>query len=176
MQQRQRRHSFGAIELDEVDVRMLAILQADGRISKSRLAGEINLSASACFERMQRLERSGVISAYQARIDLLQLGDPQLIQVHVMLESHRSSDFTRFERRIMDEDMIMECFALGGGVDYSLTVWALRISDYQTLLDRLLDSDIGIKRYFTYVITKRIKQTHLGIEDLVRRRISGHLL
>lgn len=167
MKQRHRRIALGSIELDEIDIRMLAVLQNAGRISKSELAQRINLSNSACFERMRRLEETGVIEGYRTRINVLRLGDPQLILTHVNLSSHTSGDFMRFERQVQDEDMIVECFGLGGGIDYSLTVYALRISDYQALIERLLNAELGIERYYTYIVTKTVKQNEVSIETLI---------
>lgn len=163
-----RRLRLGAVELDDIDIRILDLLQDEGRISKSDLAKRIHLSNSACFERLRRLEASGIVESYHARIDVLRLGDPLIIQTHVILGSHHSSDFTRFETRVAQERMIVECLALGGGIDYSLTVCALSTADYQSLIESLLDADLGIKQYYTYIVTKRVKQCEIRIGNLMR--------
>lgn len=162
-----RRITVGTVVLDDIDIRMLIALQDDGRITKSQLADRVNLSNSACFERMRRLEGTGVIESYHARINVLKLGDPQLIQTHLNLSSHRSGDFQKFERWVLDEEMIVECYALGGGIDYTITVCALRIADYQELIDKMLDADLGVERYYTYIVTKKVKQNEVRIENLV---------
>ncbi len=163
----QRRLTVGSVDLDDIDIQILNLLQDEGRISKSELASRVNLSNSACFERLRRLQESGVIESYHARINVLRLGDPLLIQTHVVLGSHMSSDFARFEKRIAQESMVVECFGLGGGIDYSLTVCAVSMSEYQALIESLLDANIGIKQYFTYIITKRVKRREIRIENLI---------
>lgn len=162
----QRRLIVGTVELDDIDLRMLHILQNEGRISKSDLASRVNLSNSACFERMRALEKSGVIESYHARMSLPKLGEPILVQTHIVLGAHLSRNILQFEEWVRYEDRVVECFALSGGVDYSLTICVLRISDYQELIEGLLEADLGIARYHTYIVTKRIKRTEIGIKIL----------
>lgn len=159
--------TVGSVDLDDIDIQILNLLQDEGRISKSALASRVNLSNSACFERMRRLEELGVIASYHARINVLELGDPLLIQTHVILGSHLSGDFTRFEKRVSGESMVIECYALGGGIDYSLTICAMTMGEYQGLIDRLLDAEIGIQQYYTYIITKQVKRRDIRIENLI---------
>lgn len=163
----QRRLTVGSVDLDDIDIQILNVLQDEGRISKSDLAARVHLSNSACFERIRRLENTGVLESYHARVNVLRLGDPLLMQTHIVLGSHHAADFSRFEKRIEDEQMIVECFALGGGIDYSLTVCAVNVGDYQSLIESLLDADIGIERYYSYIITKRVKRREIRIENLI---------
>ena len=53
------------------------------------------------------------------------------------------------------------------GIDYTITVCALRIADYQELIDKMLDADLGVERYYTYIVTKKVKQNEVRIENLV---------
>lgn len=154
------------IRLDEIDIRMLSQLQHEGRISKSALAARVNLSVSACFERMQRLERQKLILSYHARINPALFGALQPFQTHVVLKAHRSVDFTRFETYVRSIRAITECHALGGGVDYTLTVLARNVAGYQRVIDTMLDANVGIDRYFTYVVTKTVKQAQLTVEEI----------
>ncbi|MBE3637630.1 Lrp/AsnC family transcriptional regulator [Mangrovicoccus algicola] len=167
MRAQTRRLSFGQTELDGTDIRILQVLQDEGRISKSDLAARVHLSNSACFERMRRLEQSGIIRSYHARLDLDLMEDLQIFQTHVVLGSHRQEDFTRFEAYVAANDMIAECYGLGGGIDYSLTCVARRISDYQGLIDDLLSRGLNVERYYTYVVTKQVKRREIGIDRLL---------
>ena len=74
-----------------------------------------------------------------------------------MLKSHQQSDFQRFEAAILKEPAIISCDATGGSVDYILRVVSDDIDAYQRLIDRLLTLELGIDRYFTYVVTKNVK-------------------
>ena len=144
--------------LDDRDVRMLAILQKEGRISVTALAERIALSPSACHDRMRKLEQSGVIEGYGARIARDALRPQETIFMMVELQMHRTQDFSRFEAAIADVPQIIGCWAVGGGIDYLLRVVADDIDAYQRLADRLLEAEIGIARYFTYVLTKTVKE------------------
>jgi Lrp/AsnC family transcriptional regulator of ectoine degradation len=145
------------MKLDKIDLKILAALQRDGRITKIRLAEAVNLSPTACWERLSRLEKSGIIAGYTARINTEKLARRTSVLVEIVLKSHQRSDFSRFEKAILEEPAIVACDATGGGVDYILKVATQDIDAYQRLIDRLLGLDLGIERYFTYVITKSVK-------------------
>jgi Lrp/AsnC family transcriptional regulator of ectoine degradation len=146
-----------AMKLDKIDLKVLAALQRDGRITKIRLAEAVNLSPTACWERLSRLEKSGVIAGYTARINADKLARRTAVLVEIMLRSHQQSDFDHFEEAILKEPAIVSCDATGGGVDYILKIVSEDIDAYQRLIDKLLRLNLGIERYFTYVITKNVK-------------------
>jgi Lrp/AsnC family transcriptional regulator of ectoine degradation len=73
------------------------------------------------------------------------------------LEGHRAEHFQIFERAVARHDEIVACWAVGGGFDYILQVIARDIDAYQRLVDELLESQVGLARYFTYVVTKPVK-------------------
>lgn len=148
------------MKLDNYDLKILLTLQRDGRMTKLKLAETINLSPSACWERLLRLEQSGIIRGYHAEVDLDRLVKSVTVLVELTLKHHRTYDFNRFESVIRAEPEILECFATGGGVDYVLKILTGDIESYQNLIDKLLQADIGIDRYFTYVVTKLVKQSN----------------
>ena len=80
------------------------------------------------------------------------------VLMEVTLGNHRQADFDRFERAIRDIPEIVACWSVGGGVDYMLKVMARDIDAYQRLVDGLLEREIGIDRYFTYIVTKTVKE------------------
>ncbi len=143
--------------LDAIDIKILAILQLEGRITKLGLAERVNLSPTPCWERLKRLEEAGIIAGYGARIALQKLAQHIVVFVTAELENHRAADFERFEAAIREEPEITACWALGGGYDYALQVVTRDINAYQQLIDRLLDRKIGLARYFTYIVTKQVK-------------------
>ena len=144
-------------KLDAFDIKILAALQRNGRMTKLKLAEEINLSPSPCWERLRRLEEAGIIRGYHAEIDIDQLTRSAIVFVEVALQSHQAHDFRRFEDAIKEIPEIVECYATGGGVDYFLRIVTIDIDHYQRLIDQLLAADIGIDRYFTYIVTKPVK-------------------
>jgi Lrp/AsnC family transcriptional regulator of ectoine degradation len=145
------------VPLDRVDLRILAALQRNGRISKVELAKLVNLSPSACLERMRRLEKQKLIVSYHATINLTGIIPLQMFLTEVTLGGHRAVDFWKFERAIETVPQVIECHALGGGIDYMLKIVASDVPAYQMLIDDLLSREIGIERYFTYVVTKAVK-------------------
>jgi Lrp/AsnC family transcriptional regulator of ectoine degradation len=143
--------------LDGVDLRILATLQAAGRITKAALAEAAGLSPTPFWQRLKRLEQAGLIKGYRAELDLDRLGRPATILVEVILKQHRYEDFQRFEQSIRQVEAVVDCYATGGGIDYLLKVIAPSIDAYQRLVDRLLLAEIGIDRYFTYIVTRTVK-------------------
>jgi Lrp/AsnC family transcriptional regulator of ectoine degradation len=155
------------LKLDARDIKILAILQVEGRISKAALAERVNLSATPCWERLRRLEDAGIIESYGANLSLKALGPTTIVFVEIEIESHRSEDFTRFEKAIRGIPEIVECWAVGGGIDYFLKVIVRHLSDYQKLIEDMLGAEIGIKRYYSYVVTMPIKHGPVPVGLLV---------
>jgi Lrp/AsnC family transcriptional regulator, regulator of ectoine-degradation genes len=146
-----------AMKLDRYDLAILRILASDGRITKSRLAEEVNLSISPAWERVRRLEESGVIRGYRADVDWAAAFKGSRIVVEVTLARHTAHDMRRFEARVAEASEVEQCYATGGGVDYVMHVMSRDIDHYQRFIDSLLNADLGIERYFTYIVTKVVK-------------------
>ncbi|GED21161.1 Lrp/AsnC family transcriptional regulator [Halomonas halmophila] len=151
------------MKLDRYDLKILEILSRDGRITKSRLAEAINLSVSPCWERVRRLEKAGVIEGYSARLNTDVLVKRTPVWVQVELKAHNAESFARFEALVHDTPEVTECVAVGGGLDYLVKIEAASIDTYQRLIDDWLTSDVGIERYFTYIVTKTVKQASAEI-------------
>ena len=143
--------------LDAIDLKILATLQKEGRITKLALAQRVNLSPTPCWERLKRLEKAGFIEGYRADIALAKLGGATTVLVEITLKQHRFEDFEIFERAVRNVPEIVECLATGGGIDYLLKIVTSDIDTYQRLIDELLTAGIGIDRYFAYVVTRTVK-------------------
>ena len=144
-------------KLDATDLRILAEVQRDGRITKVALADRVGLSATPCWNRLRRLEAAGIITGYHARLSTRSVLPIIAVFVEVKLGGHRKADFDRFERAVRDVPQIVSCWATGGSIDYILRVVAGDVTAYQALVDDLLAREIGISRYFTFVVTKTVK-------------------
>ncbi len=155
-------------KLDAIDLRILDAIQHDGRITKLALADKVGLSPTPCWIRLRKLEKAGIVSGYHARIAMRVVAPVATVLMEVTLASHRQADFDRFERVIRDIPEIVACWSVGGGVDYVVKVMARDIDAYQRLVDGLLEREIGIDRYFTYIVTKTVKEeTVLPVADLL---------
>lgn len=145
------------MKLDKFDLRILEALQSDGRLPTARLADQVGLTSSPTWERVRKLEEAGVLRGYHADVALERLAQLTHIIVPVALESHRTQDFRRFEQAVAQIPEIVECWAVGGEVDYVLRFVVANIDAYQAAIEKALRADLGIERYWTYVVTKSIK-------------------
>ncbi|WP_028216990.1 Lrp/AsnC family transcriptional regulator [Paraburkholderia oxyphila] len=154
-------------KLDRIDLRILSQLQKRGRITNVELADAVGLSPSPCLIRVKRLEKAGYIVGYGAHIQLEKLGDVQVVFTEVTLADHRREDFIKFEKAIREVDEVLECHLASGGYDYLLKFVARSVSHYQSIVEGLLERDIGIEKYFSYVIIKTsFIKTHYPLETL----------
>ena len=146
------------MKLDAIDLRILQAVQQDGRITKLALADRVGLSATPCWVRLKRLEDAGIIAGYHARLALRRIAPFASVIVQVTLANHRQADFDRFEQAMAARPEVVACWAVGGGVDYMLKVVARDIDAYQRLVDPLLADQIGIERYYSYIVTRTLKE------------------
>jgi DNA-binding Lrp family transcriptional regulator len=141
-------------KLDRIDIRILAELQRSGRITNIDLAEAVALSPSPCLQRVKRLEKAGCIVSYHAHIDLAKLGETTTIFTEITLSDHHRENFRKFEEKIADVDEVIECHLVSGGYDYLLRFLTRGINHYQAVIEDVLDRDIGIEKYFSYIVIK----------------------
>lgn len=126
-----------SIELDRTDRRLLDVLQEHGRASNLELAEAINLSPAQTLRRHRRLEESGIIKRYEARLDGAMLGFGVVAFIHVTMERGHIRDLSKFKGLVTELAQIQECFSVTGDIDYVLKVVA---RDLKSLSDFLLDT------------------------------------
>ncbi|GAM01524.1 MULTISPECIES: Lrp/AsnC family transcriptional regulator [Sphingomonas] len=160
-----------APKLDRLDFRILAQLQRNGRITNVDLADAVGLSPSPCLSRVKRLEKAGYITGYGAHVALAKLGETLTVFTEVTLKDHRTGDFSRFEQRARNVPEIVECHLVSGGYDYLVKFITRNVSQYQELIESILDSDFGIEKYFSYIVLKSpIVKRYDPIETLFEDR------
>ena len=147
------------IKLDDRDLKMLSILQRDGRISNQKLADTIGLSATACLERVRRLTRDGFITGYHATLDPGKLNAGLLVFVEVMLDRTTTDVFVAFEQAVRERPEILECHLVAGGFDYLIKTRVRDMAAYRQLLADVLLSLPGIRETHTYAVMEEIKNT-----------------
>ncbi len=153
-------------KIDSYDIAILQALQENGRMTKVALAEAVNLSPSPCWERLKKLEGAGYITGYRAMVDIRKIAPVTEVLVEINLEGHRSQDFRKFETAVENHIEVQSCWALGGGVDYILRLAVSDVDAYQRLMDTLLDSNIGIGKYFGYTVTKTVKDSPQNIPEI----------
>jgi DNA-binding Lrp family transcriptional regulator len=142
------------MKLDRIDINILAELQRNGRVSNLELAERVHLSASPCLTRMKRLQNAGYIRGFAAELDLTRLVDMVTVFTEVTLASHRPEDFTRFVAALDHVENVVECHLVSSGYDYLVKFNTCGISEYQEIMERLNEMNLGIRKYFSYVVFK----------------------
>ena len=155
--------------LDATDIRILSAVQKHGQLSKTKLAEIVNLSATPCWARLNKLKAAGFIRGYHADIALDRIGDFTQVIVTIALTHHRKSDFDRFEAHIRTLDEVAECIATGGGMDYVLKIFSPNLAAFQKLMESLLAAELGIERYMTYIVTREVKSEPPNLAGLTAR-------
>ncbi|MBN6112676.1 Lrp/AsnC family transcriptional regulator [Xanthomonas bonasiae] len=126
---------------DRTDLRLLALLQRQGRASNAELAAQVNLSPSACLRRVQRLEADGVVAGYAARLVPGAIGLGLQAFVRVQLEKHGQTGIAHFADSVQGWDEVVACHALTGDMDYLLHVYVRDLTHFSAfLLDKLLNA------------------------------------
>jgi Lrp/AsnC family transcriptional regulator, leucine-responsive regulatory protein len=147
-----------ADSLDRIDRRLLALLQADGRLSVAELARRVHLSPTPCFERVRRLEREGYIRGYAADLDPAKLGAGLIAFVEVQLDRTTPDVFNRFRDGVVGLEPVQECHMVAGGFDYLLKVRTADMAAYRRFLEQLA-ALAGVEQTHTYVVMEEVKST-----------------
>ena len=106
------------------------------------------------MQRVKRLKSAGFIAGYGARIDIGRLADTIYVFTEVTISGHRRKDFEIFEAGIAKFPEVVEYHRISGGYDYLLKFVNRGVSDYQKTIERLLDAQTGIEKYFSYIVIK----------------------
>ncbi|MDF1621742.1 Lrp/AsnC family transcriptional regulator [Pseudothioclava nitratireducens] len=155
------------LSLDATDIRILSAVQEHGQLSKTRLSEIVNISATPCWARLDRLKAAGFIRGYHAEIALNRVCDFTQVMVTLSLTHHRKADFDRFESWVSGRDEITECVATGGGMDYVMKTVCPTLSDFQALMQDMLEAELSVDRYMTYIATRVVKAARPNIAKLV---------
>ncbi|MEM8978453.1 MAG: Lrp/AsnC family transcriptional regulator [Pseudomonadota bacterium] len=136
---------MSAAKLDSIDRKILAELQADGRMTNVELAKRVGISAPPCLRRVRTLEEAGYIRGYHADVDSRELGFEVQVFAMVGLQSQAQADLTEFEARCEAWPLVRECHMLNGEVDFILKCVAPDLSSFQAFLteDLLAAPNVG---------------------------------
>ena len=132
--------------LDRHDKLILKALQNDGRISNVQLAGQVNLSESACLRRVRVLEESGMISRYAALVSQNEAGLPGNVFVQIGLHREVESELAAFEDAVRDIPEVMECYLMSGEFDYLIRVVVSDMADFERIHKTELTRLPGVAR------------------------------
>ena len=156
--------SESTTDLDRIDLKILSVLQEDGRISNLKLAEAVALSPTAVLARTQRLAREGYILGYEARLNPLKLGrglmgKGMLVFVEVLLDRTTPNVFDAFKAAVQVHDEIMECHMVAGGFDYLLKTRMNDMQAYRDFAGTVLWQLPGVRETRTYAVMEEVKST-----------------
>lgn len=146
-------------DLDRIDLRILNVLQADGRIANLKLAEAVALSPTAVLARTQRLQRDGYILGYEARLNPLKLGRGMMVFVEVLLDRTTPNVFNEFKAAVQVRDEIMECHMVAGGFDYLLKTRMANMAAYRDFAGSVLWQLPGVRETRTYAVMEEVKNS-----------------
>ncbi|GHD74312.1 Lrp/AsnC family transcriptional regulator [Vogesella fluminis] len=145
--------------LDKTDIKMLAALQANGRLTNVELAEKVALSPSPCLRRLKQLEDSGVIRQYVALLDPAKIGLGLQAFVRVTLEKRGNTHLQGFMDAVQRWPEVVNCYAMTGEMDYLLQVYFEDLEHFSRfVMDDLLQQP-GVEDVKSSFVLKEFKQT-----------------
>lgn len=143
--------------LDEIDRRILRILQKDGRITNVELSRLVNLSPAATLERVRKLEQGEVIRSYMARLDPETVNLGLLVFVQVTLDRTSADIFDSFAKAVRAIPQVSECYMVAGGFDYLVKARVRDMNAYRAFLGKTLTRLPGVRQTHTYTVMEEVK-------------------
>jgi DNA-binding Lrp family transcriptional regulator len=156
--------------LDPLDLKIVAAVQRDARITNQALSERVGLSPSPCLQRFRRLERDGVIGPYHARIDLDRICPNVMVLTTATLEETGPDAYRAFESHVGAIPEVIQCFKVSGAFDYLLWFVCATVADYHRISEARLVDGPGAPRLSSHVVLDRTKAFDgLPLEALLAR-------
>ena len=133
------------MKFDATDIKILELLQLDAKQTNKELSGKLNLSVTAVYERIKKLEKEGIIKQYVALINKEKIGKAFVAFCHIKLVKHSQEYVVRFEKEVTQLDEVLECYHISGDYDYILKV---HVEDMQS--------------FRGFMVNKLTKINHIG--------------
>jgi Lrp/AsnC family leucine-responsive transcriptional regulator len=143
-------------ELDRIDLKLLRLLQRDGRAANADLAVRLNLSPATCHRRTRRLIEQGYVASIGARIAPERVGRGTLVLVGVVLDRSTRDSFSAFEKAVRALPFILDCHLVAGDFDYFLKIRVQDIAGFNRLLGEKLIALPGVRQTRTFFVMKEI--------------------
>ncbi|MBG9389236.1 Lrp/AsnC family transcriptional regulator [Caenimonas aquaedulcis] len=147
------------MQLDRVDLKLLEMLQQDGRRPVQALSEEVHLSARATLNRVRRLEAEGAIEGYRALISRSAMGELVSVFAEIALKDQRQSAIQRFEKRMAATPEVVACYVISGRYDYIARIACPHLNHYHQLINAWLDDTaLGVEKIVTNIELQTIKE------------------
>jgi len=159
------------LELDRLDLRILQTLQSNGRMTNKELADKVNLSTSACHQRLQRLMDDGWISNFLGIIDVERLCAPVQCIATIALKDHAPEAFKSLEKSVEEMPEALEAYTVSGGCDFIVRFACSHMSRYMLLTNELIQQCPQITNISTHVILRQSKAFRgYPIQEILNQR------
>lgn len=158
-------------KLDEIDRKILAELQADGRMTNVELARRVGISAPPCLRRVRTLEEQGFIRGYHADIDARELGFEVQVFAMVRLASQSERDLSAFEGLVMGWPLVRECHMLNGEIDFILKCVSPDLPTFQHFLTEKLTAARNVASVRTSLVIRGAKDQPAIPFEIVEERV-----
>jgi Lrp/AsnC family transcriptional regulator, leucine-responsive regulatory protein len=142
--------------LDDLDRKLLRVLQRDGRLSNSAIAAKLRLSEATCHRRMQRLFEAGVVRSVRARVDPKFVGREVIVLVGVVLDRSTPESFAALEAAVQKLSIVLDCHLVAGDFDYFLKVRVRDLQDFNRLHSKTLIALPGVRQIRTFFVLKEV--------------------
>ena len=149
--------------MDSIDRKILRVLQSDARASLQEIGQQVGLSASPCWERIRKLEQTGVIEGFTVRLNAQALGLNDTVLVQLTLDSHSDNTLEKFGETLAAIPEVVEAYLLSGEYDYLLRVAVKDTRDYERLLREKLYKIKGIRHSKSSFVLRQLKQSPLPL-------------
>lgn len=142
--------------LDRIDLKMLRLLQDNGRLTNADLAQQANISAATCHRRTQRLFRDGFVAGVRAMVTPHKVGRGALVMVGVVLDRSTPESFAAFEAAIVKLTFVLDCHLVAGDFDYFLKIRVRDMADFNRLHGEKLIALPGVRQTRTFFVMKEV--------------------
>ncbi|MBC7601815.1 MAG: Lrp/AsnC family transcriptional regulator [Ramlibacter sp.] len=147
------------MELDRADLKLLDLLQHDGRTTVQALSEAIHLSARATLNRVRKLETQGLIEGYRALVSRSALGQQICVFAEIALKDQRQATIQKFEKRMAQTTEVVACYVISGRYDYIARIACSSLDVYHRLINEWLDdTSLGVEKIVTNIELQTIKE------------------
>lgn len=147
--------------LDAIDKKLLLLLQEDSTQTTKQLSLKLNLSVTAVYERVKKLEREGIISKYVALVDRNKVNRGFVVFCHLKLIQHTKEYLTKFEHQVVQLDEVLECHHVSGDYDYILKIYVANMDEYREFMVTKLTTLQHIGSTHSTFMISEVKNTNV---------------
>ena len=148
------------MQMDMIDKRLLMYLQQDCKQTHKELSNKLNLSVTAVYERVKKLEKEGIIQNYSALVNKERVGKSFVVYCHIKLIQHSQDYVVKFEREVSHLEEVLECYHISGDYDYLLKILVNDMNDYRDFMVKKLTSINHIGSTHSMFVINEVKYSN----------------